>query len=64
MESIKNFQAPRTGKELANLLWFFGYYREFIPEYTRLTEKMNSLRNKRQLKTEEWTQEIESNFQT
>ena len=46
------------------MLGFFGYYREFIPEYTRLTEKMNSLRNKRQLGPDEWTEELESNFQT
>ena len=54
VENIKNFQAPQTGKELASLLGFFGYYREFIPEYTRLTEKMNSLCNKRQLGPDEW----------
>ena len=64
VENIKNFQAPRTGKELASLLGFFGYYREFIPEYARLTEKMNSLRNKRHLGPDDWTKELESNFQT
>ena len=62
VENIKNFQAPRTGKELASLLGFFGYYLEFIPEYARLTEKINSLRNKRHLGPDEWTEELKSNF--
>ena len=63
VENIRNFQAPGTGKELVSLLKFFGYYCEFIPEYARLTEKMNSLRNKRHLGPDEWTEELESNFQ-
>ena len=46
VEYIKNFQAPQTVKELSSHLGFFGYYREFIPEYSMLPEKMNSLRNK------------------
>ena len=62
VENIRNFQAPRTGKELASVLGFFGYYPEFIPEYARLTQKMNSLRNKRHLGPDELTEELESNF--
>ena len=62
VENIRNFQAPRTGKELASVLGFFGYYPEFIPEYARLTQKMNSLCNKRHLGPDEWTEELESNF--
>lgn len=63
-ESIyKDFQAPHTGKELSSLLGFFSYYRIFLPSYSGLTEKINRLRNKRQLGPDEWTPEIDANFQ-
>ena len=47
--TIRDMQAPNTGKEVTSLLGFLGYYREFIPAFARLTEAMNSLRNKQQL---------------
>ena len=60
---IRDMKAPKTGKEVASLLGFLGYYREFIPAFARLTEDMNSLRNKRQLTAADWTPEIDAFFQ-
>ena len=51
IRTIRDMQAPKTGKEVTSLLGFLGYYREFILTFARLTEDMNSLRNKRQLRT-------------
>ena len=62
IRAIRDMQAPKTGKEVASLLGFLGYYREFIPAFARLTEEMNSLRNKRQLTDADWTPEINANF--
>ena len=62
IKTIRDMQPPRSGKEVASLLGFLGYYREFIPEFSKLTEQMNSLRNKRQLTDEDWTPEIDACF--
>ena len=63
IRTIRDMQAPKMGKEVAGLLGFLGYYREFIPAFARLTEGMNGLRNKRQLTADNWTPEIEACFQ-
>ena len=47
---------------MASALGFLQYYREFIPEFSRLTAKMNRLRNKKALTEEDWTPEIEADF--
>ena len=62
IKSIENMKKPTTGKEVASLLGFLQYYREFIPEFSKLTNSMNSLRNKRKLTEEDWTPEIDNNF--
>ena len=60
---IRDMQAPKNCKEVASLLRFLRCYREFIPAFARLTEKMNGLTNKRQLTADDWTTEINSFFQ-
>ena len=63
IHTIRDVQAPKTGKEVASLLGFLEYYREFIIAFARLAEDMNSLRNKRQLTAEDWAPEIDACFQ-
>ena len=55
--------ALKTRKEVVSVLGFLGFHREFVPSNARLTEEMNSLRNKQQLAADDWTQEIEVCFQ-
>ena len=62
IKTIQALQTPTTGKQVASTLGFLQYYREFIPEFSRLTEKMNGLRNKRDITSEDWTPEIEADF--
>ena len=62
IKAIRDMQPPKTGKEVSSLLGFLGYYREFIPAFSRLTEGMNGLRNKRTLTDEDWTPEINECF--
>ena len=57
--TIRDMQAPKTGKEVSSLLGFLGYYREFIPAFARLTEGMNCLRNKCQLTADDLTPQID-----
>ena len=55
---IRDMLAPKNRKEVASLLGFLRYYREFIPTFARLTEKMNGLRIKRQLTATIWQQKL------
>ena len=49
VDKIINWPAPRTLKELSSFLRFTGYYRSFIPEYSKLTCEMNNQKKERQL---------------
>ena len=62
IQMIRDMQQPKTGKVVSSLLGFLGYYREFIPAFARLREGMNSLRNKRQVTTDDWTPELDACF--
>ena len=62
IQSSQELQSPRTGKQVASALGFLQYYREFIPEFSKLTARMNGLRNKKELTEEDWTPEIEADF--
>ena len=59
IQTIRDKQPPKTGKEVASLQGFLGYNGDFIPSFSRLTEVMNGLRNKQQLGPEDWTSEID-----
>ena len=52
---IRDKQPPKTGKKVASLLGFIGYYHELVPTFPRLIEAMNGVCNKRQLGPEDWT---------
>ena len=53
VDKIINWPAPKTPKELSSFLGFTGYYRTFLPEYSKLTCEMDSQKRK---KTLEWTE--------
>ena len=42
------------------MIGFLQYYREFIPEFSKLMSRMNGLRNKCELTAEDWMPEIEA----
>ena len=45
IQRVQVWPEPRTGAEVRSFLGFTGYYRSFIPEYTKLTACLNKLRS-------------------
>ena len=60
VQRIVQWPTPTTVKQLNTLLGFMGYYQNFIPQYSKLTAKMNEQRRQKQLN---WTEELEKDFQ-
>ena len=60
VERVLNWPTPTTVRELNTFLGFSGYYRSYIPEYAKLTVRLNAL--KRQTKLE-WNDTLEKDFQ-
>ena len=44
VKDIQNWPHPTSCKEMSSFLGFTGYYRGFIPKYSALTNRMNSLK--------------------
>ena len=44
VKDIQNWPRPTSCKEMSSFLGFMGYYRGFIPKYSALTNRMNSLK--------------------
>ena len=59
VEKITQWPTPKTIKELNTWLGFTSYYRSFLPNYSQLTNEMNSMRKEKQLV---WTEEMERKF--
>ena len=55
----KDIQSPTSCKEMSSFLGFTGYYRGFIPRYSALTNRMNSLKKAEKFV---WTEEMEKDF--
>merc|ERR1711914_38848 len=64
LEYIEAIKAPRSGKEVQQLVGFLQYFASFCPEFSQLTAPMNALRNKRHLAPGDWTQECEESLRT
>ena len=60
---IKEWPQPTSGKELATALRFFGYKRDFLPQFAELTAEMNEVKTKRRWEADTWTPELQSKFQ-
>ena len=59
VDKITQWPTPKTIKELNTWLGFTSYYRSFLPNYSQLTNEMNSMRKEKQLV---WTEEMEKKF--
>ena len=46
-------------KEMSSFLGFAGYYRGFIPKYSALTNRMNSMKKAEKF---EWSEDMEKDF--
>lgn len=46
VEAIRNWQAPKTQKEVRRFLGFANYYRVFIPNYSKIAAPLTSLTGK------------------
>ena len=49
VKDIQSWPRPTSCKEMLSFLGFTGYYRGFIPRYSALTNRMNSLKKQRNL---------------
>ena len=55
----QSWPRPTSCKEMSSFLGFTGYYRGFIPRYSALTNRMNSLKNVEKFV---WTEDMEKDF--
>ena len=53
LESVKNWAVPNNPTEIQKFLWFTGYYRYFIPNYSQITWPLLHLMKK--MTPWEWT---------
>ena len=60
VDKILSWPKPENTKELRTFLGFTSYYRSFIPEYSELTNEMNSNRMEKELK---WDEKIQAKFE-
>ena len=44
VHKVTNWPVPKSGKEVATFLGFAGYYRNFIPQYSALTNRLKSIK--------------------
>ena len=59
VQKIKDWQIPKSGKEVAMFLGFAGYYCTFIPKYSALTNQLNVIKKAEKFL---WNEEIEQDF--
>ena len=59
LHKVTNWPLPKSGKEVATFLGFAGYYRNFIPHYSALTNRLNGIKKAEKFV---WNEEIEHDF--
>ena len=47
VDKVLNWPTPKTGKEQAAFLGFTNYYREFLPDFAKMTADLNTEKSKR-----------------
>ncbi|GKE72430.1 putative reverse transcriptase domain-containing protein, partial [Tanacetum coccineum] len=62
IESVKNWEAPRTPSEVRSFLGLEGYYLRFIENFSKIAKPLTILTQKS--KTYDWGEEQENAFQT
>ena len=60
IEKVVEWPTPDTIKSLNTFLGFTGYYRNYIPEYSFLTNEMNDQKKREKL---EWTEVMQEKFE-
>ena len=63
VEAVKNISSPSSLKEVHRFLGLTGYYRRFIPNYTKNAQPLTKLTSKEYCEKFAWTAEIQSAFQ-
>ena len=62
IDAVKNFQKPRTKKNIQAFLGLVGYYRKFIKNFSTLAARLTDLTRKDCPNKVTWTQELEEDF--
>uniref|UniRef100_L7LYF1 RNA-directed DNA polymerase n=1 Tax=Rhipicephalus pulchellus TaxID=72859 RepID=L7LYF1_RHIPC len=62
VRAIQQLRPPKTKKELRSVLGLLNYYRDYVPEYSRLVLPLTGLTNKRVPNTLPWTAEAQHAF--
>ena len=60
IQRILEYKLPENGKQMASFLGVTGYYRSFFPNYSKMTNKLNALK---QQNTISWTPELIAEFE-
>ena len=60
IETIKNWLAPRSPKEVQQILGLAGYYRRFIKNFSSIAQALTALTQKD--RKYEWGEEQETTF--
>ena len=55
VDKVLNWPTPETGKELAAFLGFTNYYREFMPDFAKMTADLNTEKSKKVIV---WTENL------
>ena len=59
VQKVKDWPVPKNGKKVATFLGFVGYYRNFIPQYSSFTKRLNGIKKAEKFL---WNEEIERDF--
>ena len=46
VEAIRDFPTPKTAKQLKNFLGLAGYYRRFVPRFSKIADPLHKLLKK------------------
>jgi hypothetical protein len=61
VEAIREWSGPRNVEKFRSFMGLVGYYRRFIPWFSKISHPITSLQRKE--KMFQWTEECEKNFQ-
>ena len=60
--AVQKVAQPRTKKQVRSFLGLSGYYRKFIPEFSKVASPLSDLTKKNMFKTVKWTSQCEKAF--
>jgi len=62
LEALRNFNRPKTKKDIRAFLGLAGYYRRFIPHFAERTARLSDLTKKDAPARIEWNKALEQDF--